>query len=219
MKRHGWDQTRAHLAKTDYYKFLYLMKTYRETTFAPWSADLDLFWHEHILHTKKYHDDCMAVFGEIIHHDPTISENPRKERNIRADTVEAYRLEYSAARTLDTDDDWFSDGLKEAAESMGYYAVEAALFPPKDEERATAMTAALFPEARTSVPQYPHKKESDYDHGASFVPSSSNASAISHSHNHHSPGHSSHGHTTSHDTGSSHSTHSCGGHSCGGHHG
>ncbi|WP_176695307.1 glycine-rich domain-containing protein [Legionella massiliensis] len=32
----------------------------------------DIVWHTHILFTQKYHEDCMDIFGEYIHHQPKI---------------------------------------------------------------------------------------------------------------------------------------------------
>ncbi len=34
------------------------------------SPEIDLFWHEHILDTKKYKQDCEMVFGRFLHHVP-----------------------------------------------------------------------------------------------------------------------------------------------------
>jgi len=31
---------------------------------------LDDYWHQHILDTRKYADDCDALFGGLLHHDP-----------------------------------------------------------------------------------------------------------------------------------------------------
>src|SRR5260221_7260745 len=36
----------------------------------PVSKDVDEFWHAHILHTMKYTEDCDAVFGTYLHHNP-----------------------------------------------------------------------------------------------------------------------------------------------------
>ena len=31
---------------------------------------VDDYWHQHILDTRKYAEDCEALFGEFLHHDP-----------------------------------------------------------------------------------------------------------------------------------------------------
>lgn len=34
------------------------------------APDVDIFWHAHILHTRKYQKDCAEFFGKYIHHTP-----------------------------------------------------------------------------------------------------------------------------------------------------
>lgn len=34
------------------------------------SRTLDIFWHQHILDTKKYYDDMINIFGHMMHHFP-----------------------------------------------------------------------------------------------------------------------------------------------------
>jgi hypothetical protein len=72
-RRQGWPRDRAGNAEAEYRKFLYLLMLYPKQTLRPWSNDLDLFWHEHILHTKRYASDCQQLFGRFIDHDPTVS--------------------------------------------------------------------------------------------------------------------------------------------------
>lgn len=33
---------------------------------------VDIFWHTHILFTRKYFSDCEAVFGRYLHHEPVL---------------------------------------------------------------------------------------------------------------------------------------------------
>lgn len=33
--------------------------------------DADLFWHLHVLDTKKYAQDCHMLFGRFLHHVPS----------------------------------------------------------------------------------------------------------------------------------------------------
>ncbi len=53
-----------------YRRFLYLKLQYGILYTIPPSIEIDEFWHNHILHTKKYHDDCIEIFGEYLHHHP-----------------------------------------------------------------------------------------------------------------------------------------------------
>ena len=53
-----------------YKNFLFLSFKYKDKKEIAPSEDVDLFWHEHILDTKKYAEDCNSIFGEIRHHYP-----------------------------------------------------------------------------------------------------------------------------------------------------
>ncbi|HWP18790.1 MAG TPA: glycine-rich domain-containing protein-like [Burkholderiaceae bacterium] len=66
---HGWTPARADAAERGYRRYLQLLAKYPDVTIAP-TADIDEFWHAHILDTRKYAADCEAVFGEFIHHYP-----------------------------------------------------------------------------------------------------------------------------------------------------
>ena len=37
--------------------------------------EIDIYWHEHILDTKKYMKDCDNIFNEYFHHCPYIGSN------------------------------------------------------------------------------------------------------------------------------------------------
>jgi hypothetical protein len=65
----GWSQARADAAEIEYRRFLLLAKTYPGEPLAP-TVDVDLFWHYHILDTRKYAVDCQEVFGHFLHHYP-----------------------------------------------------------------------------------------------------------------------------------------------------
>jgi hypothetical protein len=67
----GWSLERATAVEFEYRRFLFLMKKYPNEQTAP-LADVDTFWHYHILDTMKYAADCQAVFGYFLHHFPYI---------------------------------------------------------------------------------------------------------------------------------------------------
>lgn len=89
-RRHGWPPDRVRDAENEYRKFLYLLMLCSHQTLTPWCEDLDLFWHEHILHTERYAADCQRLFGRFINHDPTISERPVGEITAKLHTIWAY---------------------------------------------------------------------------------------------------------------------------------
>lgn len=65
----SWNADLCEFAETEYYKFLTLKKRYPKVSLVP-SKLVDKFWHEHILDTKAYAEDCNNVFGRFIHHYP-----------------------------------------------------------------------------------------------------------------------------------------------------
>jgi hypothetical protein len=66
----GFSSLKAKSAITEYKKFLTLCFLFRNETHAMGGA-VDTVWHEHILHTRKYYNDCQKVFGHLLHHEPT----------------------------------------------------------------------------------------------------------------------------------------------------
>jgi hypothetical protein len=67
----GWSLAQANAVEAEYRRFLYLMKIFPTEQTAP-LADVDIFWHYHILDTMKYAVDCDQVFGYFLHHFPYI---------------------------------------------------------------------------------------------------------------------------------------------------
>lgn len=57
-----------HCAKL-YKNYLFLLKKHLPDFLVP-SRAMDEFWHNHILHTKNYVQDCLAIFGHYLHHEP-----------------------------------------------------------------------------------------------------------------------------------------------------
>ncbi len=90
-ERNGWTQEQANEAEADYRRFLYLLAKSPNTVMVPWTNDLDKFWHEHILDTRRYSADCEKVFGRFIHHDPHIRQSPAVEARARQDTRTAFQ--------------------------------------------------------------------------------------------------------------------------------
>ncbi|ODN43528.1 glycine-rich domain-containing protein [Piscirickettsia litoralis] len=57
-----------------YKRYLWLRVRFPETALVP-TKEIDEFWHNHILHTKRYMEDCHALVGGYIHHRPADLEN------------------------------------------------------------------------------------------------------------------------------------------------
>ena len=64
-----WQPDAARACEQKYKRFLWLMKCYPEHRLVP-SKDVDEFWHNHILYTREYHQDCQRIFGYYLHHVP-----------------------------------------------------------------------------------------------------------------------------------------------------
>ncbi|WP_426110683.1 glycine-rich domain-containing protein [Massilia sp. PWRC2] len=67
----GWSEARTRAAESAYREFLMFAKLLPQKAAVP-SADVDYFWHFHILDTKKYADDCARIFGYFLHHQPEV---------------------------------------------------------------------------------------------------------------------------------------------------
>lgn len=53
----------------EYQRFLTLKKIYPSYSLVP-NKRVDQFWHQHILDTKAYREDCDSVFGYFVDHFP-----------------------------------------------------------------------------------------------------------------------------------------------------
>lgn len=65
----GWSRDYADIIGQEYRKYLALSKKYPSVGVVP-SISVDAFWHQHILDTKKYAEDCKNYFGYFLHHFP-----------------------------------------------------------------------------------------------------------------------------------------------------
>lgn len=67
----GWSESDVDEARLLYISYLSLLLAYRNEpcVLAPPVA-ADRFWHQHILDTRKYMRDSVALFGEYLHHFP-----------------------------------------------------------------------------------------------------------------------------------------------------
>jgi hypothetical protein len=100
QSRRYWDASKnINLIDKEYRLFLYLIATNYKQTIVPWSDDLDELWHEHILDTKKYQEDCQKIFGRFIHHDPHLPKGSTVQVEKFQNTL---KLRTQAIKELDT---------------------------------------------------------------------------------------------------------------------
>ncbi len=66
----GWSSDKVLAMENIYKEWLVLHAVYDENVVLAPNKELDEYWHQHILDTRKYMDDCQHVFGKYLHHYP-----------------------------------------------------------------------------------------------------------------------------------------------------
>ncbi len=121
VRGEGWTREYADSIEVAYKTYLTMLAKYpEEAEDILLSEDVDEFWHTHILQTMKYADDCQAVFGNYLHHQPHIGEFSSadiEEREVQAEkTRRLYEREFGAGQ----DSAWYGDVIKaETAAASG----------------------------------------------------------------------------------------------------
>ena len=91
----GWTTERVGSAECEYREFLVMLLKYPEQAERiVISKDADEFWHQHIMHTRKYHEDCQRLFGGYLHHSPHIGIRTQADREKQATLMENTRRLY-----------------------------------------------------------------------------------------------------------------------------
>jgi hypothetical protein len=89
-----WTKEDAEECCKRYKNFLLLQKMHAPFELVP-SRLIDEFWHNHILYTKRYIEDCMQIFGHYLHHQPASpSESPEELVDGFKKTKELYLQEF-----------------------------------------------------------------------------------------------------------------------------
>lgn len=91
----GWNKKQIYIIEKWYKRFLILNAKYPDHKHVP-NGPIDIFWHYHILDTRKYERDCKDIFGELLHHYPYFGLNGDSEvRDEAFDyTNQLYRIEF-----------------------------------------------------------------------------------------------------------------------------
>lgn len=69
-----WTDERAAATEANYRRLLALNILYPSETHVV-NKLIDDYWHQHILDTHKYLEDCQTLFGKFLHHDPYFGIN------------------------------------------------------------------------------------------------------------------------------------------------
>lgn len=74
-----WTNAQTIRAIARYLAFLYLVHAYPHLPLIP-TWEIDQVWHQHILDTHKYAEDCHVLFGQFIHHFPYVGTRGEVDR-------------------------------------------------------------------------------------------------------------------------------------------
>lgn len=108
---HGWSTEKSARVEALYRRFLALTFAYRTDAIVP-TKEVDEFWHQHILDTRAYARDTVAVFGEFLHHFPYFGLRGEADRQRLEDAFTRSRQLYVKHWPSDS-----LDGLSAACES------------------------------------------------------------------------------------------------------
>lgn len=74
-----WTLEAVKQAESLYRHFLVLHALHPNEDLVP-TKQIDEFWHQHILDTRNYAQDCEFLFGSFLHHDPYFGINGEDDR-------------------------------------------------------------------------------------------------------------------------------------------
>lgn len=97
-----WSEERSERALLWYRRHLYLARRNQGKSLGMLAKDADILWHNHIVDTRKYEDDCKAAFGRFLHHAPGLHAKARTAAR------QAYLSEFGRVPPNFTDDCWFA---------------------------------------------------------------------------------------------------------------
>ncbi len=89
---YGWDQGYSDHVEMRYRRYLIMLYMAPHSSIVP-TKDIDIFWHQHILDTRAYANDCLRVFGFFVHHFPYFGmrgENDAKDLLSSFENTKAY---------------------------------------------------------------------------------------------------------------------------------
>lgn len=103
----GYGPTQLAVMEAEYRKFLALRLAYPEADIVPCSP-VDEMWHQHILDTIAYRDDCDAIFGRFLDHFPYFGLRGEADARALADAYEDTLRRYRDAFGEPPEDTWIS---------------------------------------------------------------------------------------------------------------
>jgi hypothetical protein len=94
--RNGWDRRQTEEAVREYRRYLLLRYLHPGIRIAGINREADLLWHEHIIDTDKYRQDCERIFGGVLAHEPFYDEPdfPPEQDPALQDASRIYQQEF-----------------------------------------------------------------------------------------------------------------------------
>jgi hypothetical protein len=92
----GFTPEQSALAEGEYRKFLALHLTYPDADIVPCHI-VDDIWHQHILDTIAYREDCDVIFGRFLDHFPYFGMRSDEDANDLYNAYEDTLVKYQAA--------------------------------------------------------------------------------------------------------------------------
>ncbi len=86
-RKQAWTTQRTAAAIAQYKQFLYVIITAGARSKHRPERDVDEVWHTHILHTKKYCEDCQMIAGRYLHHLPDLPPEKTEPTAAHAEEV------------------------------------------------------------------------------------------------------------------------------------
>lgn len=90
----GWTVEQCEETEIEYKKYLALKRQYPEKDIVP-NRFVDLFWHQHILDTVKYAEDCSNIFSYFLHHFPYFGMSGEQDAKNLNDAFEETKVLYA----------------------------------------------------------------------------------------------------------------------------
>jgi len=107
----GFTVAQSALAEGEYRKFLALHLMYPEADIVPCHL-VDDIWHQHILDTIAYREDCDAIFGRFLDHFPYFGMRGDDDAKALFDAYEDTLSKYELAFGLPPEGTWRAPDAK-----------------------------------------------------------------------------------------------------------
>src|SRR5215472_16689173 len=128
VEKLGWSLEKAQRVEDCYKRFLYaLAHRKKDDLLSPPSQEVDDFWHQHILDTRKYREDCHKVFGHYVDHTPRLDPEDQRKADVRRQQVyDDYGIDAISFKETDSrnsrDDGGGFEGCGASSEVSGHHA-------------------------------------------------------------------------------------------------